>query len=116
TGIAAESAHLTDNRRDLARRWADTESIGFMTQNDQIDGKFLTSLALRFRLGLRALGAPLCQDVIKKIAHSQHAREVEQASATIEFQTRYGAAIKFCRPRLSAKRGGPVAPDNIKTK
>ena len=87
-----------------------------MTQNHQIDGKFFTSLPLGFRLRLRALGTPLRQNVVQKIIHSQNACEIEQASAPIEFQTRYGFAIKFCCSWLSAQRGCPVAPDKIKTK
>src|SRR6188472_988121 len=87
-----------------------------MTQNHQIDGKFLTGLALRFRLCLRALGTPSRQNIVKKIAHSQTPCQVEQASAPIEFHPRDCLAVKFCRSGLSAKRGPPISPDKIETK
>ena len=86
-----------------------------MAQNHQIDGKFLAGLALRFRLCFRPLGTPLRQNVVKKIIHSQKASEVEQASAPIEFQTRYCLAIKSCPFSFSAKRGPPIGPDKIET-
>ena len=87
-----------------------------MTQNDQIGGKFFTSLALGFLLRLRALRTPLPQNVVQKITHPQNAREVEQPSTPLDFQPRNRLPIKSYRSWLSAKCRCPVAPDKIKTK